>query len=60
MEQQSEVISVDVLMNQNMELSKELWTIRAHLAQREIYIIELNQHIMNLNKQISPENVDVE
>ena len=49
---EQEQITLEDAMEQNMALSKELWQTRSHLALREVYIIELNQHIMNLNKEL--------
>ena len=50
MEQQLEL---DDVIKQNITLSKELWQLKSYIAQREIHIIELNQMIYDLNKQLS-------
>ena len=52
---EQEQLTIDSLIDQNMNLNKELWQIKAHLAQREVYIIELNQHILNLSRQNNTE-----
>ena len=41
------------LVDHNLQLTKEIWQLRAHVAQRELHILDLTQLIRDNSKEKS-------
>lgn len=47
------------LVENNIQLMKEIWQLRSHIAQRELVLLELNQYIREIQKSAPPKEEDV-